>query len=436
MSRALLRELFADDGPVVAPAPVAWLNRPVFRTLPKRLPGESQSDYLRRRKAPHVVELSETNAKIEIGGFDALDSARPTLVKGDPTSLPYWERVCPSLYAEHFILLLGLRLLSWTKEPSDDGFSTSPEEAYFVYSGGGELGGPAERRQSFIDLFHDLERCWIRITDGSGNTRALKLLSFKVVKTQMAKAFAGSNIDQKCCLFSDIRIAKEYLDAVEGTDAVSIRYDTLAKLNSSAAKAAYLYFLARCFHRHSRDDAAIISSQLLFERIGAIKVGEREKRVFRKRRLERLVNELDKLPLLYNRWRVSFEPNRTGSDFNVVGWVEEVDDKELRKVTEEESKLYQAWISAGKPKSDYFLRISKIKDLNDYERDLLNAAGISDLKKSYVFFKKAKALLGEEDFDTVVAGAKAALLERGAKRLTLGPEPYLIGALMNEVRSR
>ena len=199
------------------------------------------------------------------------------------------------------------------------------------------------------------------------------------------------------------------------------------------AQAIYLYIPSRAYH-HSQENPFEITLTRLLEQVSfpVPEYKSQRKQVFTQHENEgrSVLQQLDGIETLTGRFRVSLSETSDGTDWKLLAWVE----KTARKVQlpGEGSKLVAAYLNSGRPRELLDQALSNIKPLDDYEKELLESAGVV-LGKNRRFFEMAKTILKEVRFNGLLSEAKGDELE--GRKARKNPTARLIHRIMEAVGS-
>lgn len=245
-------------------------------------------------------------------------------------------------------------------------------------------------------------------------------------------------------------LSREFLVlAREITRWIHVRLSEFRSLRSDIARAIYLYIPSRAAHRNA-DNPWRISITKLLTQIGVTvpPYASDRRQIFVQNgspclgteidgRLSRsIVAQLDSKPMAGGVFRCRIEKNAAGTDYLFVCWSEDAnrktphdfkvyDDAIVRTDSEKPSKLLAAWIAAGRDRAEYLRRVSPPPELESHEAEWLTDAQI-DTQSTALFFRMAKALLGEVQFHSLL---KEAVQESAAE----SPTGLLISRVLKAV---
>jgi hypothetical protein len=188
-------------------------------------------------------------------------------------------------------------------------------------------------------------------------------------------------------------------------------------IRSPLAQSIYLYIPSRAFHR-AEDDPFEITLTKLLEQVSFRIPRQKQRRhqIFTQHANEgrSIIQQLDGLETWSGRFRVALKETDDKSDWKLLSWMERT--REKPKLEESNSKMIAAYLQSGRPRELLEQALAEIKTLTDYEEELLKAA-IVDIERNRRFFEMAKAILREARFVSILAEAKADMLEgRPAKK--------------------
>jgi hypothetical protein len=143
-----------------------------------------------------------------------------------------------------------------------------------------------------------------------------------------------------------------------------------------------------------------------------------------------VLQQLDGIETLSGRFHVRLAGTSDGTDWKLMAWVDKTVKKS--KLPGEGSKLVSAYMKSGRPRELLDQALSNIRPLDDYEKELLETAGVV-VGKNRRFFEMAKAILKESRFNGLLGEAKGDELE-GRKALK-NPTARLIHRIMEAVGS-
>ena len=206
-----------------------------------------------------------------------------------------------------------------------------------------------------------------------------------------------------------------------------LKLDVFTSIRSPLAQAIYLYIPSRA-HHHTAENPFEITLTNLLQQVSAAtpKHKSRRKEIFTKN-ANPILGQLDGAETLAGRFRVRLAETADASDWKLQTWV----DKPVEpKKAAADSKLVTAYLQSGRPRDGLERALAAIAPLSDYEVDLLCEAKV-EVAKNRRFFEKAKAILKEPSFVTLLGEAKGDELE-GRKART-NPTARLIHRIMEAV---
>lgn len=208
-----------------------------------------------------------------------------------------------------------------------------------------------------------------------------------------------------------------------------LNLDVFTSIRSPLAQAVYLYLPSRA-HHHSEAKPFEIAITKLLEQV-SFPVPKhkslREKLLCQHADEGRsILQQLDGLETLSGHFRVRLTDTADGADLKLQAWVE----RKQRRPINTDSKLIAAYMRSGRPRDLLDQALSNIQELNDYEIDLLQRAGVQ-VQGNERFFELAKTILRESRFHGLLAEAKADELE--GRKATKNPTARLIWRIRETV---
>jgi hypothetical protein len=286
-------------------------------------------------------------------------------------------------------------------------------------------------------LFADLSDTYIRVTEKeTGEVQQYRFIDevFHFNRAPRRRDARLVSSPQQELWIDGCRLSNEFLQVLGRIKELHhIKWKVLNAIRSPLAQAIYLYIPSRA-HHHSADKPFEITltkllRQVSFRRVPRFKSLREQLFTLHKNEGRSILQQLDGQETLHGHFRVSLSESSDGSDFKLLAWV----DKDLAKPKSgtRSSKLEVAYRQSGKPLEWLEDAFANIPSLSDYEVDLLIKAGV-DVEKDRRFFEKAKALLMESKFVSLLAEAKGdALEDRPARK---HPTARLIDRIMRTVR--
>lgn len=213
-----------------------------------------------------------------------------------------------------------------------------------------------------------------------------------------------------------------------------LKLDVLTSIRSPLAQAIYLYIPSRA-HHHTEKAPFEISLTTLLQQVShpIPQTRKLRKKLFTQNRSS-ILSQLDGKETLSGVFRVRLESTSDDLDWKLQAWVERAGEPHKPKQrTFPQSKMTRAFLSTGHTREDLERRLECVAHLSDYETELLQKAKVK-VEGNERALELAKALLGEECFQSLLAEAKGDALE--GREATKTPNHRLTFRIMEALRSR
>jgi hypothetical protein len=210
-----------------------------------------------------------------------------------------------------------------------------------------------------------------------------------------------------------------------------LKLDVLTSIRAPLAQAIYLYIPSRA-HHHGEANPFEISLTKLMEQVSCPVPKHKSVRhkIFTQREAigHSIIQQLDGLETTNAVFRVRLAPTNDDTDWKLQAWV----DKSPRRSNPAlgNSKLIKAWNASGRPFELMEKRLVSPLPLTDYEKELLEIAGVQ-LAGNERFFSLAKALIRPAQFVGLLAEAKGDALE--GRKARKNPTARLIWRIISAI---
>jgi hypothetical protein len=197
------------------------------------------------------------------------------------------------------------------------------------------------------------------------------------------------------------------------------------------AQAIYLYIPSRACY-HTEGNPFEISLAKLLEQVSCPVPKHKSVRhkIFTQREAigHSIIQQLDGLQTINAIFRVRLAPTNDETDWKLQAWVE----KNPRRVIPApgNSKIIKAWNASGRPFELLEKRLVSPQSLTDYEKELLENAGVQ-LAGNERFFSLVKALIPPAQFVGLLAEAKGDELE--GRKARKNPTARLIWRIISAI---
>ena len=269
--------------------------------------------------------------------------------------------------------------------------------------------------RAIADIVADLLDAYIRVTNvNTGISHQYRLIEHVDIESRppRRKDSLLANSPQREMWFNGCTLSPEFFGLLSSiAELQNLKLNVFTSIRSPLAQAIYLYIPSRA-HHHSKDDPFEITLTRLLEQVSfpVPDFKSQRKQVFTQHENEgrSVLQQLEGIETLSGRFHVALAETSDGADWKLLAWV----DKTARKpkLPGEGSKLVAAYLNSGRPRELLDQALSDIRPLNDYEKELLETAGVV-AGKNRRFFEVAKALLRELRFDELLSEAKGDELE-------------------------
>ena len=195
------------------------------------------------------------------------------------------------------------------------------------------------------------------------------------------------------------------------TELQHLKLDVFTSIRSPLAQAIYLYIPSRAYHHNEVAPFEITLTRLLKQISSPV---PKHKSVRRKIFTQRenighsIIQQLDGLETINAIFRVRLAPTSDNLDWKLQAWVEKGPRRSNPALGH--SKLMKAWSASGRTFELFEERLVDPLALTDYEKELLETAGVR-LAGNERFFFLAKALMPPAQFVGLLAEAKGDELE-------------------------
>lgn len=209
---------------------------------------------------------------------------------------------------------------------------------------------------------------------------------------------------------SEIRFNPEFINLMSDIEnRLSIQLDVFQAISNPIAKSIYLYIPSRVIagDYNSEKNAFKITSKKLFEQIAVkknIRYRSERKKYFTQHK-NSILDQLNDTRLnSVKKLKVSIKNSKTdSSDINLCFWAEDLSPKDITK--NYDSKLKNWYLLGGGKESDFVGKVKTLPDLEPYESDCLNKAGIN-IKENEKFLRMAKAVLHHGEYKEICGEIK------------------------------
>ena len=363
-----------------------------------------------KQTGPRAITIGDH--RYEIGGFHPL---RPELRP-------------PALDVRHARAIFAL--LSF-RDPYEDSrlvrFSFNVFCRRYANSNGGRYA------RAIAEIVADLLDAYIRVTDlRTGVSHQYRLIEHVDIEGRPPRRRDArlANSPQEELWFNGCTLSPEFFGLLSKiTELQSLKLDVFTAIRSPLAQAIYLYIPSRA-HHHTKEKPFEITLTRLLEQVSFVVPAfkSQRKQVFTQHEDagRSIIQQLNGIEILSGRFHVALEETSDKTDWKLIAWVER--SAKAPKLPGEGSKLATAYLNSGRPPELLAQALANIKELNDYERELLEAAGV-ELGKNRRFFEMAKAILKEARFDSLLGEAKGDALE--GRRAIKNPTARLIHRIMD-----
>jgi hypothetical protein len=232
--------------------------------------------------------------------------------------------------------------------------------------------------------------------------------------------------------FSCIALSPEFLKLLNELGRVQLlELGALNSLRSRVAQSIYLFLPSRAYHHTSEKPFSITLSRLL-EQIGHPVPPTRRlrKKLFTQRKSS-ILNQLHGSATLTGLLQVRLTETSDCSDYKLEAWIQATPPT-VPGPDRPRGKLINAFLASGRSEADLERRLQKQQLLDPYELELLERGAV-ELTGNERFFTLAKALLGKDRFDPLLAEAKGDAIEKRAA--TKSPTARLIFRIIESVGS-
>ncbi len=215
------------------------------------------------------------------------------------------------------------------------------------------------------------------------------------------------------------------------TELQHLKLDVFTSIRAPLAQAIYLYIPSRAYH-HTEADPFEISLTKLLEQVSC--PVPRHKSVRHKIFTQRedighsILQQLDGLETINAIFRVRLAATSDNTDWKLQAWVEKTPPG--ANLSLGNSKLMKAWRASGRTFELFEERVVDPLPLTDYEKDLLEIAGVQ-LAGNERFFSLAKALIPPAQFVGLLAEAKGDELE--GRKARKNPTARLIWRIITAI---
>jgi len=283
------------------------------------------------------------------------------------------------------------------------------------------------------EIIADLMDAYIRVTDlGSGISHEYRLIERVDIEKRPPRRRDSklATTNQSELWFNGCTLSPEFYGLLNRiAELQHLNFDVFRSIRSPLAQAVYLYIPSRAHHHAENDPFEITLTKLLEQVSFPIPAQKNRRHQLFTQNANPIIKQLNGLDTLTGTFRVRLAETADGTDWKLQAW----EDKKQIKRDRRNSKLMNAYLSAGHTQEELDRRLSMIQPLSSYEEDLLNTATV-EVEKNTRFFELAKALLGTTRFITLSSEAKGDALEgRKAKK---NPTARLIWRIMEAVSEK
>ena len=365
-----------------------------------------------RQTGPREVTIGER--RYQIGGFHPM---RPELRP-------------PALDVRHARAIFAL--LSF-RRPGEDTklirFSFNEFCRRYASSNGGKYA------RTIKPIVADLLDSYIRVTDlktkVSHQYRLIERIDIEG-RPPRRKDSRLATSNQEEMFFNGCTLSPEFFGLLGRiTELQHLKLDVFTSIRAPLAQAIYLYIPSRA-HHHSEENPFEISLSKLLEQVSCPVPKHKSVRhkIFTQRETigHSIIQQLDGLETINAIFRVRLAPTNDNTDWKLQAWV----DKNPRRSNSAlgHSKLIKAWNASGRPFELLEKRLVNPQTLTDYEKELLENAGVQ-LAGNERFFSLAKALLSPAQFVGLLAEAKGDALE--GRKARKNPTARLIWRIISAI---
>jgi hypothetical protein len=280
-------------------------------------------------------------------------------------------------------------------------------------------------------ILRDLMNSFIRITDTKSQIaheyRLIERIDIekRPIRRKDARLAKSPQLEM---WFNSCTLSPEFAGLLGDIDELQhLRFDVLNSMSSPLAQAIYLYIPSRAYYHDAAKPFEITLTNLLEQVSFPVpEINWIRKKLFTQNR-NSILKQLDGAETLTGRFRVKLAPTAKGDDWKLLAW-EERNGK--MSAVREDSKIFAAWLRSGRTPDEFDRALTIIKPITFYELDLLEMANVV-IEKNRPFFERAKALIGHQQFVSLLAEAKGD--EKEGRKATKNPTARLIYRLMEEI---
>jgi hypothetical protein len=263
-------------------------------------------------------------------------------------------------------------------------------------------------------LLGDLLDTYIRVQDlNSAAAHSYRLIERVHIEERPARG--KRTVDQGAPItatwFNCVTLSPEFLKLLNELGRVQpLELGALNALRSRVAQSIYLFLPSRAYHHTSKKPFSITLSRLL-EQIGhPVPATRRLRKKLFTQRTSSILGQLDGCATLTGILRVRLSDTADRSDYKLDAWIEATI-LTVARPDRPRGKLINAFLGSGRSEADLERRLRQQTPLDSYELDLLERGSIA-LTGNERFFTLAKALLGRDRFDLLLAEAKGDAIEK------------------------